>query len=69
MSARAARLREDLALSSVWAKAVYDGRALRGHVHPIDEGWLAEGLDGDILGTFPKEQEAVRAILFAGRRP
>jgi hypothetical protein len=61
------RRREDLALVAAWARAVYDGRTLRGHVHPCDRGWLAERADGRILGTYAKEQLAVRAVLAAER--
>jgi hypothetical protein len=68
MSARAARRHEDLALIAKWSHAVYDGRALRGHVHPVDRGWLAEGADGETLGVFLDERDAVRAVLAAGRR-
>jgi len=69
MNARAAR-RVDRALVSACAKAVYSGRELAGHIHPSDAGWIAEGPDGRILGSFAKEKAAVGAVLNAsiGRR-
>jgi hypothetical protein len=68
VSARTAHRRADIALVAAFARAVYDGRALRGHVHAVDDGWLAEDVDGRLLGTFPTQQLAVRAVLDAGGR-
>ena len=68
MSAASVHRRTDAILVAAFARAVYDGRTLRGHVHAADHGWLAEGADGSLLGTFPTQQTAVRAVLDAGRR-
>jgi hypothetical protein len=70
MTARTARRRaDDLALVAAFSRAVYDGRELRGHVHQTEDGWLAEDVDGKLLGTHLRAQDAVHAVLDAGRRP
>jgi len=68
MSGLASRRRADLALLAAWARAVWDDSTFLGRVHRTDAGWLAENADGRMLGSYPSERIAVRAVLDAGRR-
>ena len=68
MSARAVCRRADLALVAAWARGVWMDSELRGRVHRVETGWLAEGADGRTLGIYPAEKVAVRAVLDGGGR-
>jgi hypothetical protein len=69
MSPCAVRRREDRALISAWSRRIFRDGALCGRAHPVDDGcWLAEDFCGRMLGSYPTERAAVRAVLDAGRR-
>jgi hypothetical protein len=51
-----------------WADAVHEiylGRNLVGSVRRTDAGWFSELADETIVGTFPTEQVAIRAVFDA----
>ena len=68
MSPRAVCRREDRALVSVWSRRIFLDREFVGRVHSAEgNGWVAE-FRGRVLGTYPTERLAIRAVLDAGRR-
>jgi hypothetical protein len=73
MNARAA-LRETRALVNTWSRRVYRDGELVGRVHPTDHHqwvahqWVAEIVGRLVLGIYPTERAAVRAVLDAARR-
>lgn len=71
MNARLAHRRADVAHAKSLSRSVYLGTTLAGHVHPVDDGWLAVDADDEPLGRFKSAPLAAHkvAIEAMARRP
>jgi hypothetical protein len=47
-------------------RAVYDGQSRLGDIHQSDDGYVARGRRGEVLGTFDTAPAAIAAVLEAG---
>ena len=69
MNARRVRARGTLAIAHAMSQAVYDGLDCVGHVYRVERGYLAEDAEGQLIGTFPSDRLAARAVCNTARRP
>ena len=44
-------------------RAVYDGLSRLGDIHQSDDGYVARGRRGEVLGTFDTAPAAIAAVL------